>query len=78
MYHPAGRILEQNGARFDYLFPDLLDDPAWGLPVFLGVPTLLRGTGDLFVSRRSAREEDRLSIGLKYGHGDLPAPPGAA
>jgi len=72
MYHPSGRFREQSGSTFDYLFAELLEDRSIALPAFLGVPTLLRGTTDLFFSRRSAREEDRLSIGLKYGHGDLP------
>jgi hypothetical protein len=72
MFHSAGRFRDQSGVRFDYLFPELLEDPALPAWVFERVPFLLRGTTDRFQPRRTSREAERIVVGLRYGHGDLP------
>jgi hypothetical protein len=50
----------------------LLEDPALPPWIFERVPFLLRGTNDRFQPRRATREEERIVVGLRYGHGDLP------
>jgi hypothetical protein len=72
MFHPDGRFCEESGQRFDYVFPELLDDPAIPPWVFERVPFLLRGTNCRFQPRRATREGERVVVGLRYGHGDLP------
>lgn len=72
MFHPGGRFRDETGECFDYLFPELLEDPALPPWVFERVPFLLRGTKDRFQPRRAARESERIVVGLRYGYGDLP------
>ena len=72
MFHPEGRFRDESGNRFDYIFPELLEDPALPPWIFERVPFLLRGTADRFQPRRATREEERIVVGLRYGYGDLP------
>lgn len=72
MYHPGGCFQDELGDRFDYVFPELLEDPALPPWVFERVPFLLRGTTERFQPRRATREAERIVVGLRYGHGDLP------
>jgi hypothetical protein len=72
MYHRGGRFHDGQGERFDYIFPELLEDPALPSWVFERVPFLLRGTNDHFQPRRAARDAERIVVGLRYGHGDIP------
>ncbi|HEY3898339.1 MAG TPA: hypothetical protein VGM54_06985 [Chthoniobacter sp.] len=71
-FHPAGRFRGESGSRFDYIFAELLEDPALPPWIFERVPFLLRGTNDRFQPRRATREEERIVVGLRYGYGDLP------
>ena len=72
MFHPEGRFRDESGNRFDYIFPELLEDPALPPWIFERVPFLLRGTTDRFQPRRATREDERIVVGLRYGYGDLP------
>ena len=72
MFHPGGRFRDELGECFDYVFPELLEDPALPPWVFERVRFLLRGTNDRFQPRRAARDAERIVVGLRYGYGDLP------
>jgi hypothetical protein len=72
LFHPEGRFRDESGNCFDYIFPELLEDPALPPWIFERVPYLLRGTNDRFQPRRATREAERIVVGLRYGHGDLP------